>query len=472
MVVEPPCPPDSEQAPPAAEAATDAKEAAAAIGHVGRYTLQSVLGEGGLGTVYGAWDPLLSRAVAVKTLHRGASLSQDSTMRILHEARAAARLSHPHIVTVFDAGTSERGVYIAMEPLQGQDLRQALRDGWRPTPTEAAGLVRKVADALEYAHNKGVIHCDIKPANIFLVSRKHPKVLDFGIARLSHGSRMAVDMPVTGSPFYLAPEQLRGEHIDRRCDVYALGVVLFEMLTAQRPFVGDSMEAISQAVLNAPTPQARSIDSKVPPNLSALIAKAMARNPADRPESARQFSQALRRWLESSEADAVRRKQLSPRRWAMLGGASLLAALSTAWLQNHWSHAEESPAANSPSLQPPPTAMSSGPDAQTPALTPPQAPAVRPSRPPLWQHRSKQTPAQQSLKRRSWLLLPLPLPLRQRQRHANRPRCRRQTSAARSPAPKSWKSPSRPQRWAPFASRSAPGVRLRSMAAPSGRHRP
>ena len=361
VVVEPPCPPDSEQAPPTAEAATDTKEAAAAIGHVGRYTLQSVLGEGGLGTVYGAWDPLLSRAVAVKTLHRGASLSQDSTMRILHEARAAARLSHPHIVTVFDAGTSERGVYIAMEPLQGQDLRQALRDGWRPTPTEAVGLVRKVADALEYAHNKGVIHCDIKPANIFLVSRKHPKVLDFGIARLSHGSRMAVDMPVTGSPFYLAPEQLRSEHIDRRCDVYALGVVLYEMLTAQRPFVGDSMEAISQAVLNAPTPQARSIDSKIPPNLSALIAKAMARNPADRPESARQFSQALRRWLESSEADAVRRKQLSPRTWALLGGASLLAALGTAWLQNHWSLAEEAHTSISPSLPPAPTGQANPP---------------------------------------------------------------------------------------------------------------
>ena len=360
VVVEPPCPPDAEQARPSADHAEPA-ESTAAIGHVGRYTLQSVLGEGGLGTVYGAWDPLLSRAVAVKTLHRGASLSQDSTTRILHEARAAARLSHPHIVTVFDAGTSERGVYIAMEPLQGQDLRQALREGWRPTPTEAAGLVRKVADALEYAHNKGVIHCDIKPANIFLVSRKHPKVLDFGIARLSHGSRMAVDMPVTGSPFYLAPEQLRGEQVDRRCDVYALGVVLFEMLTGQRPFVGDSMEAISQAVLNAPTPSARSIDGKIPPQLSALIAKAMARSPTDRPESARQFSQALRRWLESSEADAVRRKQLSPRTWALLGGASLLAALGTSWLQNHWSPAEEAPTSVSPSQPPAHTALATPP---------------------------------------------------------------------------------------------------------------
>lgn len=379
VVVEPPCPPENEPAPSPAEAAADPKDAAAAIGHVGRYTLQSVLGEGGLGTVYGAWDPLLSRAVAVKTLHRGASLSQDSTMRILHEARAAARLSHPHIVTVFDAGTSERGVYIAMEPLQGQDLRQALRDGWRPTPTEAVGLVRKVADALEYAHHKGVIHCDIKPANVFLVSRKHPKVLDFGIARLSHGSRVAVDMPVTGSPFYLAPEQLRGEHIDRRCDVYALGVVLFEMLTAQRPFVGDSMEAISQAVLNAPTPQARSIDPKIPPNLSALIAKAMARNPADRPESARQFSQALRRWLESSEADAVRRKQLSPRTWALLGGASLLAALSTAWLQSHWSHPEETSPSTSASVPPAPTTQATGVDPSAPA----SAAVVASSSPPL-----------------------------------------------------------------------------------------
>ncbi|TDM09182.1 MAG: serine/threonine protein kinase [Ideonella sp. MAG2] len=349
VVVDPPYPSGGGHASAASDIDAEPRESTATIGHVGRYTLQSVLGEGGLGTVYGAWDPLLSRGVAVKTLHRGASLSQDSTMRILHEARAAARLNHPHIVTVFDAGTSERGVYIAMEPLQGQDLRQALREGWRPSPTEAVGLVRKVADALEYAHQKGVIHCDIKPANIFLVSRKHPKVLDFGIARLSHGSRVAVDMPVTGSPFYLAPEQLRGEQIDRRCDVYALGVVLFEMLTGQRPFVGDSVEAISQAVLNAPTPAARMVDGKIPPNLSALIAKAMARSPADRPESARQFSQALRGWLQSSEAESVRGRRLSPRTWVFLGAASLLAAGGTAWVQNHWSHAEE-PAPEPPAL--------------------------------------------------------------------------------------------------------------------------
>src|SRR6185436_7640206 len=225
------------------------------IGHVGRYALKAVLGEGGLGTVYAAWDPLLSRAVAVKTLRLHAETQDLGSLDdlILNEARAAARLSHPHIVTVFDAGPSDQGIYIAMEPLRGRDLRHMVHEGWRPSPVEAAQVVRRVADALAYAHGKGVVHCDIKPANIFMVGRRQPKVLDFGIARVAHREAPSVEGPVAGSPYYLAPEQLRGESVDRRCDVYALGVVLFELLTGQRPYTGQTIEEINRAVLSAPT---------------------------------------------------------------------------------------------------------------------------------------------------------------------------------------------------------------------------
>ena len=309
------------------------------IGHVGRYALKAVLGEGGLGTVYAAWDPLLSRAVAVKTLRLHADTQALGALDdlILNEARAAARLSHPHIVTVFDAGPSDQGIYIAMEPLRGRDLRHMLHEGWRPSPVEAAQVVRRVADALAYAHGKGVVHCDIKPANIFMVGKRSPKVLDFGIARITHREAPSLEGPAAGSPYYLAPEQLRGEAVDRRCDVYSLGVVLFELLTGQRPFTGQTLEQIHQAVLSAPTPQARQVNPKVPAALSAIVARAMSRSPGDRFPSARHLSAELRQWLEHPEAralaegpDNVRRRRLTL--LAIGAGAAALAALvQMAW---------------------------------------------------------------------------------------------------------------------------------------------
>jgi hypothetical protein len=162
-----PCPPASEPA------AADDLAGAPTLEHIGRYALKRKLGEGGLGTVYEAWDPLLSRTVAVKTLQFDLSAPQRLALDrlFLNEARAVAGLNHPHIVTVHDAGLSAHGVYIAMERLRGRDLRQAIAGGWRPTPTQAAQLVRRVADALAYAHARGVVHCDIKPANIFLTRK-------------------------------------------------------------------------------------------------------------------------------------------------------------------------------------------------------------------------------------------------------------------------------------------------------------
>jgi serine/threonine-protein kinase len=309
------------------------------IGHVGRYALKAVLGEGGLGTVYAAWDPLLSRAVAVKTLRLHADTQALGTLDdlILNEARAAARLSHPHIVTVFDAGPSDQGIYIAMEPLRGRDLRHMLHEGWRPSPIEAAQIVRRVADALAYAHGKGVVHCDIKPANIFMVGKRSPKVLDFGIARVAHRETPSVEGPVAGSPYYLAPEQLRGAAIDRRCDVYSLGVVLYELLTGQRPFTGPKLEQIHDAVLHAPTPLARQANPKVPAALSAIAARAMSREPSARFPSARHLSMELRQWLDHPEAralaespDKVRRRRLTL--VAIGAGAAALAALvQMAW---------------------------------------------------------------------------------------------------------------------------------------------
>ncbi len=272
---------------------------------IGRYALKRALGKGGFGAVHEAWDPLLSRMVAVKTLHVGADDATRAALDplLLDEARAAAGLSHPHIVTVFDAGMSAQGVYIAMERLRGRDLRQALHDGWRPSPAEAALLVRRVADALAYAHARGVVHCDIKPANIFLVRHDRPKVLDFGIARVTHRrTAPAFDQLVAGSPHHLAPEQLAGGEIDARTDLYALGTVLYELLTGAHAFDGATLAEITHAVASGSVLPADQRCPQVPPALAAIAQRAIARDAADRYPDAAAMSHALRGWLVATAA--------------------------------------------------------------------------------------------------------------------------------------------------------------------------
>ena len=277
------------------------------IGQISRYDLKRRIGAGGLGTVYAADDPLLSRRVAIKTLDlgaEGAAPLETQARRpfdemFLHEARAAAQLSHPYIVTVFDAGLSQtpgQGAYIAMELLKGKDLRALLAEGWRPTPAQAALIVRRVADALAYAHSKGVVHRDIKPANIFMVGRTQPKVLDFGIASIAHAHDGAG--AAGGSPHYMSPEQVRGEATDRRTDVFSLGVVLYELLCGRRAFDGASLEAITAAVCSQQPPPAHELAPEVPAALSAIAERAMAKRPDERTRSARALAHELQQWLQ------------------------------------------------------------------------------------------------------------------------------------------------------------------------------
>ena len=364
------------------------------IGHIGRYALKYKLGEGGLGTVFAAHDPLLSRLIAVKTLNLELDSSERDSFNalFLNEARAAGGLSHPHIVTVFDAGISDNRVYIAMELLKGRDLRQLRQEGWRATPAQAALIARRVADALAYAHSKGVVHRDIKPANIFMVGRTQPRVLDFGIARVAHQHEASASGDIAaGSPYYMAPEQARQETVDRRGDVFSLGVVLYELLTDLKPFRGSTLSEITNAVLKHDPPLANRIDPNIPEALALITARAMEKNPDNRFRSARSFSRELRHWLDentvTSEGEVPSElPQRSRRMWLLAAGAGVLLAGAFAGLQWAPGRAEApavlaTPVAASvpaPDVAAPPAPMvaAAGPVPDAPAsLTPQDTPA-------------------------------------------------------------------------------------------------
>ena len=250
-----------------------------------RYELLERVGGGGMADVYKAQDRLLDRPVAVKILHAQFQSDEEFIEKFHREAQAAARLSHPNIVNIYDVGASGDDHYIVMEYVPGRTLKELIQQRGHLAPEEALTITGEIAEALAHAHANGLVHCDIKPHNILMMNGQTAKVADFGIARAVTESTMTYSGNVIGSVHYFSPEQAKGTMITPKSDVYSLGVVLYEMLTGELPFTGENPVSIAMKHLqDEPTP-VRRIDPDIPPVVEALVSRMMAKDPAMRPSS-------------------------------------------------------------------------------------------------------------------------------------------------------------------------------------------
>jgi serine/threonine protein kinase len=263
---------------------------------IGRYEIIETLGRGAMGVVYLARDPLIDRRVALKTLRVDLDdeLAHEFRERFLREARAAGGLSHTGIVTVHDVGEDpESGlVFIAMEFIEGRDLKQLVNEGVSFRPSEAARIAAEVALALDYAHGRGVVHRDIKPANIILTRNGTPKITDFGIARID-SSNLTVDGQFLGTPNFMSPEQVTGDVVDGRSDIFSLGVVLFTLLTGSRPFSGETMHEVTMKVVQEAPPIPSAVAPQVPAAFNPIILKCLEKDPDKRFQTGAELAEVL-----------------------------------------------------------------------------------------------------------------------------------------------------------------------------------
>ncbi|HEX6655054.1 MAG TPA: Stk1 family PASTA domain-containing Ser/Thr kinase [Candidatus Limnocylindria bacterium] len=271
----------------------------------GRYRLIAPLGEGGMATIWRAVDEQLDREVAVKLLREQFGSDAGFAARFRQEARAAGSLSHPNIVPVYDYGTDADGTqFIVMQLVEGDNLATLLRDRGHLETDDAVRIALGVASALEAAHRRGLVHRDVKPGNILLTDDGDVKVTDFGIARAVSEASMTVTGTTLGSVHYFSPEQARGDEVTGASDVYALGIVLYEMLTGRRPFEGDSAAGVALKRLNEDPPPPATY-RPVPTSLSAIVMRALQREPRDRFPDAGSFAEALRLWQRDPSAAAA-----------------------------------------------------------------------------------------------------------------------------------------------------------------------
>jgi len=287
---------------------------------LGRYTIQSELGRGAMGVVYKATDSVLERTVAIKTVNmafeqEGADRYEE---RFYQEARAAAGLNHPNIVTVHDVGKAGDIVFMAMEYIEGVELRTLMGEGQRLGVSQAVAIAAQIAEGLAYAHQRGVVHRDVKPANIMVVPNGPAKITDFGIARRRSSSDLTQTGILLGSPKYMSPEQVIGKRADHRSDIFSLGVIVYEMLVGAAPFNGENVTALMYQTVNFVPPSPSSLNDAVPELLDYIVAKMLAKPLEERYQDAQEAARDLR---ECEKQLAVAPGATHPQRPAAPGAA-------------------------------------------------------------------------------------------------------------------------------------------------------
>src|SRR6266567_3565453 len=249
---------------------------------VGRYEINGELGRGAMGVVYKATDPTIGRTVALKTMRldvHGLD-AKEMVRRFQNESRAAGVLNHPNIVTIYDAGEQDGIFYIAMEFIEGITLHELMAEKRVLPADEVIQLARQICCGLDYAHSNGIVHRDVKPANIMITPNGTVKIMDFGIAK--SGGSVTNTGQILGTPNYMSPEQVKGRPLDGRADLFSMGVILYEMLTGEKPFAGQNVTTIIYKIVNEIPIAPRDLDVTVHPGLSAIVTKVLAKSPEDR----------------------------------------------------------------------------------------------------------------------------------------------------------------------------------------------
>ena len=268
------------------------------ISQFGRYRVLAELGRGAMGVVYKAQDPAINRTVAIKTILMSpdAAEREEYEARFFQEAKAAGGLNHPGIITIHDVGREGDVAYMAMEFLEGVDLREVMQRE-RPALPRALDLMSQVAEALAFAHERGVIHRDIKPANIMIVRERYAKIMDFGIARMHISELKTKTGMMLGSPKYMSPEQVNGASVDHRSDIFSLGVVIYELAAGVSPYAAQEISGLMHEIVAASPPPPSASVPELPAMLDLIVARALAKDPASRYQSAAELAKDLRACL-------------------------------------------------------------------------------------------------------------------------------------------------------------------------------
>src|SRR3989440_201530 len=297
------------------------------VSKAGRYEIVGELGRGAMGIVYKAVDPVIGRTVAVKTIRlseEGTGLNRAELLaRFQTEARAAGLLTHPNIVVVYDAGEEDGLYYITMELVEGKSL-QVLLDGGHSFPlSRTLRIMDQTCSALQFAHERNVVHRDIKPANLMLAADDTVKITDFGTAKILQFGSTQQTSHVMGTPSYMSPEQVKGRAVDGRSDIFSLGVMLYEMLTGEKPFPGQNITTVIYKIVNEDAVPPRQIDPSIHPGISAVVMKALAREPEQRYQTCHEMLDDLRNYRAQGFAGGNANSTL------VMGGSSPAATIAT-----------------------------------------------------------------------------------------------------------------------------------------------